>query len=115
MLRGIDCVMVPVPDLEMGVDLYQRAFGLTVHWRDSVSAGLGLPDSATEVVLNLDGISGVHYLVDDVPAAVEHALAEGCALAVAPFEVVIGWCAVLNDPFGNPVHLLVMTKGFRPA
>lgn len=113
MLRKTDCVMVPVPDLDAGVDLYQRAFGLTVHWRDTVSVGLGLEDSTTEVVLNVDGISGVHYLVDDVPAAVEQALAEGCTLTVAPFEIVIGRCAVLRDPFGNPVHLLDMTKGPR--
>jgi predicted enzyme related to lactoylglutathione lyase len=113
MLREIDCVMVPVPDLEAGVDLYQRAFGLTVHWRDDVSVGMGLQNSKTEVVLNVDGIAGVHYLVDDVPAAVERALAEGCALTVAPFEIVIGWCAVLSDPFGNPVYLLDMTKGPR--
>jgi catechol 2,3-dioxygenase-like lactoylglutathione lyase family enzyme len=89
MLRKIDCVMVPVSDLDAGVDLYQRAFGLTVHWRDAVSVGLGLQDSATEVVLNVDGISGVHYLVDDVPAAVGRALAEGCTLIVKPFEDVV--------------------------
>jgi hypothetical protein len=34
---------------------------------------------------------------------------------VAPFDVAIGTCAVIEDPFGTALCLLDMTKGPRPA
>jgi hypothetical protein len=30
-----------------------------------------------------------------------------------PFEIAVGWCAVLEDPFGNPVCILDLSKGTR--
>jgi lactoylglutathione lyase len=113
MLRKIDCVMVQVPDLEAGASFYERVFGLTVNWRDQASVGMRLPESDTEVVLNNEGITGVHYLVDDVPSAVGAAVKGGCTVVAEPFDIVIGKCAVIEDPFGNRVHLLDMTKGAR--
>ena len=113
MFRKIDCVMVPVSDLDAAVNLYERVFGLTVNWRDDVSVGLRMPESEAEVVLNVENISGVHYLVDDVPAAVTQAVGAGCTVVREPFDIVIGKCAVLEDPFANPVYLLDMSKGAR--
>jgi predicted enzyme related to lactoylglutathione lyase len=113
MLRKIDCIMVPVPDLDAAVGFYERVFGLTVNWRDEVSVGMRLPESDAEVVLNTEGISGAHYLVDDVPAAVEQMVTNGCVVVLAPFDVVMGRCAVLTDPFGNRVNVLDMSKGGR--
>jgi predicted enzyme related to lactoylglutathione lyase len=113
MLRKIDCVMVPVPDLVAAVAYYERVFGLTVNWRDDTSVGTRLPESDVEVVLNIAGISGVHYLVDDVLTAVGQATDDGCRLVLEPFDVVIGKCAQVEDPFGNRVYLLDVTKGRR--
>jgi predicted enzyme related to lactoylglutathione lyase len=74
-----------------------------------------MPESEAEIVLHDDpGIPrdcNVHYLVDDVTEAVAKLAATGCAVLVAPFEVRIGKCAVLADPFGNPLNLIDMTKG----
>jgi lactoylglutathione lyase len=112
-LRTIDCVMVPVPDLDAGVSFYERVFGLTVKWRDEVSVGMRLPESDTEVVLNNEGITGVHYLVDDVPSVVAAAVGAGCTVVTEPFDIVIGKCAVIEDPFGNRLQMLDMTKGAR--
>jgi catechol 2,3-dioxygenase-like lactoylglutathione lyase family enzyme len=61
-LRKIDCVMIPVPDLVAAAAYYERVFGLTVNWRDDTSVGMRLPESDAEVVLNIECISGVHYL-----------------------------------------------------
>ena len=113
MLRKIDCVMVPVSDLDAGVAFYQQVFGLTVNWRDEVSVGMRLPESDAEVVLNIDGTKGVHYLVDDVPSAVGAAVDAGCTVVREPFDIVIGKCAIVEDPFGNRVRVLDMTKGLR--
>jgi predicted enzyme related to lactoylglutathione lyase len=117
MLRKIDCVMVRVPDLTSSVEFYTRVFGLQPLWRDDTSAGMGMPETDAEVVLHtmdLPGDRSVHYLVDDVPEAVATAREAGCLVQEAPFEVAIGRCAVLEDPFGNPVCLLDLSKGPRP-
>ena len=116
MLRKSDCVMVRVPEVAPAVEFYARVFGLRPLWHDEASAGLGMPETDAEVVLHtmdLPGDRSVHYLVDDVPEAVVTAQHAGCTVREAPFDVAIGRCAVLEDPFGNPVCLLDMSKGPR--
>jgi predicted enzyme related to lactoylglutathione lyase len=116
MLRKIDCVMVRVPDLAPAVDFYTRVFGLRLLWSDDSSAGMAMPETDAEIVLHtmdLPGDRSVHYLVDDVPAAVAMAQEAGCIIREPPFDVAIGRCAVLQDPFGNIVCLLDMSKGER--
>jgi lactoylglutathione lyase len=115
-LKKIDCVMVRVDDLEAGVDFYTRTFGLRPRWRDEDSAGLGMPETDAEIVLHtmdLPSEYGVHYLVDDVSDAVAEYVRSGCTVRVAPFDVAIGRCAVVTDPFGNPVCVLDLSKGPR--
>ena len=53
-------------------------------------------------------------LVDDVIAAVAHYAAEGCEVLAAPFDITIGKCAVIRDPFGARLCILDLTKGLRP-
>lgn len=114
MLRTIDCVMLHVDDLEAGAAFYELVFGLRRNWRDETSLGMGLPESDTEIVLHTMDINvSVHYLVDGVDAVVPSYIAQGCVLRVAPFDIVIGRCAVLADPFGNDIAILDMTKGPR--
>lgn len=118
MLRKIDCVMVRVSDLPSAVEFYGRVFGLRPLWHDATSAGMGMPETDAEVVLHtmdLPGDRAVHYLVDDVHDAVATAQRAGCVVREAPFEVAIGLCAVLEDPFGNTVCLLDMSKGPRTS
>lgn len=115
-LRKIDCVMVPVPDLDVAAEYYTRVFGLRQLWRDEVSVGMGMPETDAEVVLHtmdLPPWQGVHYLVDDVPAAVDEFRGQGCVVRRKPFAVAIGWCAVLEDPFGNTISILDTSKGLR--
>jgi hypothetical protein len=88
------------------------------QWRNGLQVGLGLPETETEIVLasgsELPAGASVHYLVDDVLAAVDYLAARGCHILVAPFEIAIGRCAVVTDPFGNTLSLLDMTKGPLP-
>lgn len=115
MLRKIDCVMVRVDDLDTASTFYTQNLGLHPLWRDESSIGMGLPDTDAEVVLHTMDLPpewNVYYLVDDVRSAVSTWPPEGHIIR-APFEIEIGWCAVLADPFGNPVGILDMTKGPR--
>jgi lactoylglutathione lyase len=116
MLRKIDCVMVRVNDLELATRFYADVLGLKRLWQDDTSVGMGMPETDAEIVLHtmdLPGDIGVHYLVDDVVTAVQTLAANGCSIREAPFDVAIGKCAVIVDPFGNVLCLLDMSKGAR--
>ncbi len=115
-LRKIDCVMVRVDDLEAASGFYGRMLGLRPLWRDAVSIGMGLPETDAEVVLHtmdLPRDRSVYYLVDSVLAAVSSWREAGCVVRTQPVEIAVGWCAVLDDPFGNPVCILDLSKGTR--
>ncbi len=53
-------------------------------------------------------------LVENVIAAVANYTAQGCRVLVEPFDIAIGKCAVIADPFGTRLCILDMTKGTRP-
>jgi lactoylglutathione lyase len=116
-LRKIDCIMVRVGDLEKAREFYLRVFGMQPTWRDATSVGLRFPESDAEIVLhNIPDIPArvdVTYLVDNVITAVVALKAEGCNIVEPPFEVAIGKCAVIVDPFGTPMTIIDMTKGPR--
>jgi lactoylglutathione lyase len=117
MLRKIDCVMVKVDDLEAAAYYYVEVFGLQRLWADGFSVGMGMPETDAEIVLHnypdLPKDMGVHYLVDDVVAAVDELSTKGCAVVTWPFDIAIGKCAVIQDPFGTILCILDMTKGAR--
>jgi lactoylglutathione lyase len=108
--------MLRVDDLETAAQYYADVFGLKRLWQDADSIGMGMPETDAEIVLHTMDIPkdvSVHYLVDDVVAAVDELRQKGCTIRVEPFDVVIGKCAVLIDPFGNVLTILDMTKGAR--
>lgn len=116
MLRKIDCVMLPVPDLEKAAAYYADVFGLKRLWSDDTSIGMGMTETDAEIVLHtldLPPEISVHYLVDDVVSAVNELQTKGCTVREMPFDVTIGKCAVVEDPFGNVLALIDMTKGAR--
>ena len=117
MLKKIDCVMIRVDDLKAATDYYSEVFGLRPLWRDELSVGLGFPETDAEIVLHRNPDlpnPDVHYLVDSVGEAVRLFHEKGCQILVEPFDIPIGQCAVIQDPFGTPLSILDMTKGPRP-
>jgi lactoylglutathione lyase len=118
MLRKIDCIMIRVDSVEAAAAYYTKVFGLRPIWSGDGSIGLAFPESDAEIVLhsdpNIPSSVEAYYLVDDVLDAVASCAAEGCQVLVAPFEIRIGKCAVISDPFGTRLCILDMTKGLRP-
>ena len=112
-LRKIDCVMIKVDDLEGATKFYEGILGLATRWSTTHSVALGMPESEAEIVLHDDPEipreCGVHYLVDNVKEAVAKLSVLGCEIVVPPFEVRIGMCAVVRDPFGNLLNLIDMS------
>lgn len=118
MFRKIDCVMIRVADVAAGEKFYSDVFGLRPLWREAGSVGMGFPETDAEIVLHksteIPHKVEVHYLVDDVVAAVKRYTEKGCRVLVPPFDVLIGKCAVIQDPFETTLCLLDLSSGRRP-
>jgi lactoylglutathione lyase len=112
LVRKIDCLRLPVPDLEAALAFYRDALGHGLIWRSDGAAGLRMPDTDAELVLYTDGsFLETDLLVNDVPAAVDRFLSAGGTLVRATFDIPIGRCAVIADPFGNQLVVLDSSKG----
>lgn len=117
MLKKIDCVMIRVEDPEAAAVYYSDVFGLRRIWQDEISVGLGFPEQDAEVVLHrnphVPSPVDVYYLVDDVVLSVRALRENGCKVLSEPFDIPIGKCAVVRDPFGTTLSMLDMSKGAR--
>lgn len=110
LFRKIDCYQLPVPDLDQALAFYRDKLGHELIWRSETAAGLRLGDA--ELVLQKERPQGeTDLLVDDVLVAVERFVSAGGKAVAAPFDIQIGKCAVVADPFGNVLVLLDMSKG----
>ena len=110
--RKVDAVEIPVPDLDEGLAFYGDRLGHELIWRNATSAGLRLPDTDAELVLQTDR-EGMHVdlLVDSADEAAARVAEVGGRIAVAPFDIAIGRCVVVEDPWGNRLVLLDMSRG----
>jgi catechol 2,3-dioxygenase-like lactoylglutathione lyase family enzyme len=110
LLRKVDCVQIPVPDLDAGLRFYRDGLGLELKWRHATQAGLRLGDS--ELVLQTERPGPeVDFLVDSAEDAVRQVESLGGALLSGPEDIPVGRVAVVADPFGNPLVLLDLSKG----
>ena len=112
LIRKVDCVRLYVPDLEAGLAFYRDQLGHQLIWRTKTAAGLRLPESDAELVLQTeDQRQEVDLLVDSADEAAKFVEQAGGKVIVQPFDIQIGRCVVLEDPWGNPLVLLDMSKG----
>ena len=112
-LRGVDAVTVPVPDLDQGLQFYRDQLGHELVWRNDAEgqAGLRLPESQAELVLSTNLEYAVNWLVTSVSEAVERILEAGGKLILEPTQIPVGRLAVVNDPFGNALVMLDLSAG----
>ena len=65
LIRKVDCVRLYVPDLEAGFAFYRDRLGHELIWRTDTAAGLRLPESDAELVLQTEEQrQEVDFLVD---------------------------------------------------
>ncbi len=113
LFRKIDCLRLYVSNLDAALDFYQHKLGHAPVWRSETAAGLRLPDDEAELVLQTERDEPeTDLLVESVPEAVEQFLSAGGRVLVEPFDIQIGKCAVLQDPFKNVIVILDASKGF---
>ncbi len=112
LFRKVDCISLPVDDLDEALRFYQQALGHELIWRDDRAAGLRLPDSTAELVLHTDARPiETDLAVASVPEAIDRFKRAGGSVVVEPFEIGIGLCAVVRDPWQNHLVVLDDSKG----
>jgi lactoylglutathione lyase len=112
LLRKVDCIRLYVPDLEEGLAFYRDQLGHELIWHTETAAGLRLPESEAELVIQTeDQRQEVDLLVDSADEAAKFIEQAGGRVIVPPFDIQIGRCVVVEDPWGNPLVLLDTSKG----
>ena len=112
LFEKVDCLSIPVPDLDGALTFYSEHLGHEIIWRTDTAAGLRLPDSNAELVLHTDDRPMETDLsVRSVPEALDVFTAAGGKVLAGPFEIQIGLCAVVADPWDNVLVLLDTSKG----
>ena len=108
----VDYVRLYVDDLDAGIGFYRDRLGHELIWRSEFAAGLWLPISDVELVLQVQRKEPETGLVfesaDEVAIRFESA---GGSIVTQPFDIQIGRCAVVEDPWGNRFFLLDRKKG----
>jgi lactoylglutathione lyase len=108
----IDCLMLPVSDLEAALAFYRDALGHKLVWRTEHAAGLALGDGITELVLRQnEDPPETDIKVESAHVAAERFQAAGGSIVDGPFDITIGKCVVVKDPWGNLLVLLDSSKG----
>ena len=111
LFKGVDCYMLKVGNLDAGIDFYQNKLGHELNWKTNCSAGLLMGNSGVELVLHTELGPETDILVEDVREAFERMLSAGAKSIREPFAIQIGLCAVLEDPWGNVLVILDLSKG----
>lgn len=111
LLQKVDSIQVFAPDLEAGVAFYER-LGHSVVWKRPAAVGLRLPGTDAEVVVQTQraGVE-VDFLVGDADRASALIGDNGGLVIVPPFDIEIGRCAVVADPWENQFAVLDMRYG----
>ena len=108
----VDCIQIPVSDLEDALAFYRDRLGHELIWRTDTAVGLKLPESEAEIVLQTERPQLEPNLkVDSADDATERFVKAGGSVVLPPFDIRIGRCAVVKDPFGNRLVPLDASKG----
>ena len=112
LILRVDAVQIIVPDLEAGLAFYRDKLGHELRWRNETSAGLAMPDSDTELVIQtaLDD-QETDLLVESADGAAQRFAETGGTVIVPPSDIPVGRVAVVQDPWGNRLVLLDLSKG----
>ena len=113
LFQKIDCIRLHVDNLDEALAFYRDRLGHTLVWRTEGVVGLRLPDTDAEIVLHTDGHGqDIDFKVESADAAAARFVAAGGTILIPPFDIQIGRCVVVADPWGNPLVLLDTSKGF---
>jgi catechol 2,3-dioxygenase-like lactoylglutathione lyase family enzyme len=112
LVQKVDCIRFYVPDLEAGLAFYRDRLGHELVWRTDHTAGLRMPHTDAEIVLQTEDASmEVDLMVESADVAAVWMEKAGGKIIIPPFDIQIGRAVVVQDPWGNQVVLLDTSKG----
>jgi predicted enzyme related to lactoylglutathione lyase len=112
LFQYIDCLNLPVVNLEKALEFYRDKLGHSLIWKTEHSAGLRLPDGKSELVIRTTPRPPeTDIKVKSVIDASKRFVEAGGSIIVEPFNIQIGKCVVVEDPWGNQLVLLDSSKG----
>ena len=111
LFRKIDCHMLRAADLDAAIAFYGETLGHQLIWRTEEAVAFRLPECEAELVVHRRIGPETDMLVADADTAVQRLIAAGAQVVTPPFDVPIGRCAIVRDPFGNRLTLLDQSKG----
>jgi len=85
LFKRVDCLSIPVSDLDAALAFYSGQLGHELIWRSNTA--------------------------DSVPEALVRFTSGGGKILRGPFEIQIGRCAVVEDPWNNVLVILDASKG----
>jgi predicted enzyme related to lactoylglutathione lyase len=112
LFRKVDCLRLPVGDLDGALSFYRDRLGHNLVWRTATAAGLRMPETGAEIVLHTGTEPPeMDLLVDSAEAAADRFVAAGGRIVAGPFEIQVGKAVVVADPWNNLLVLLDLSKG----
>jgi lactoylglutathione lyase len=111
LFRKLDNLLLRVADLDAAISFYRDRLGHRVLWRSDEAVGFALPETDAELVAHLKIGPETDVIVDNVEEAFALFLSAGGESVQPPFDIAIGRCARVRDPFGNELTLLDQSKG----
>jgi catechol 2,3-dioxygenase-like lactoylglutathione lyase family enzyme len=109
MLRGIDRLLLRVPNVPAAVTYYRDVLGLSVTREQARVASLKFANDSAELILHSDPdlpADATYLLVDDVRDLYARRNALKLKFISPPARVTRGYQAIVKDPFGTVLHLL---------
>jgi lactoylglutathione lyase len=111
LFRKLDNHMLRVDDLDAAISFYRDRLAHPLVWRDERAAAFAFAETDAELVVHLDLGPETDILVEDADRAFATFLEAGGQGVQPPFDIPIGRCARVKDPFGNVLVLLDQSKG----
>lgn len=112
LIQKVDCVRLYVADLDAGLAFYRDELEHELIWRTDEQVGLRLSNDDTEIVLHTEPKAPeIDLKVRSADAAAVRFEQAGGRVVVPPFDIQIGRCTVVHDPWGNELVLLDTSKG----
>ena len=111
LFEKIDCLMLRVGDLESALEFYRDRLGLPMLWRTDKESGLQMGESELVIRQRAPREPETDIKVASAEEACHRFVEAGGSIVAGPFDIKIGKCVVVADPWGNKLVLLDTTKG----
>lgn len=112
LFRKVDCIRLGVKNPDSGLEFYCDVLGLELIWKTQSAVGLRMPNDTTEIVLHIKPKAPeIDLKVHSADEAVHQFEEAGGEVVVPPFNIQIGRCVVVRDPWENELVLIGSSKG----